>query len=253
MFKTAAFLFGVIAAVAISGARAAVDDRLLAMYAAGDYDAVATHAAQSERAEDFAVAARALNAKAYFELDRKDARRTAKAAQKFAERTLEDDPDNVEALLQAAIAMAMRGANMSPVSAFFKRLPGRSREHIDHALMLEPENAWALSTSAAWRLEVSRRGGGSFDGADPEQGYEEFLSALEADPGNVAIAYECALRLLASERDEWREVALEALASAIAGAPQSVFEERLQSRARELQTAVVNGPAAEKAFLEAQP
>ena len=223
------------------------------MYLAGDYAAVAEQAAKSKRVEDLVFASRALNAKAYFLEDRKQARKTAKDAQKFAERALDHDPDNVEARLQAAIAMAVRGANTSPVTAFFKRLPGRSRDHIDHALALDPENAWALSTSAAWRLEVSRRGGGGFDGADPEQGYEEFLSARRLAPNNVAIAYECALRLLASERAGWRGVALEALQASIESTPQSVFEQRLQQRARELQAAVQSGPAVEDKFIEAQP
>lgn len=243
----------VMALLASSAAAGAIDEQLLSLYVAGDYDAVANQAEQSRRVEDFAVAARALNAKAYFEPARKKARRIAKTAQEFAEAALDEDPDNVEGRLQAAIAMAVRGSNMSPVSAFFKRLPGRSRNHIDHALGVEPDNAWALSTSAAWRLEVSRRGGGSFDGADPEQGYEEFLAARELDPGNVAIAYECALRLLASERAEWRGVALEALQVAIEGAPQSVFEQQLQQRAIELEAAVIHGPAAEEKFIEAQP
>ena len=254
MRKTIIYLCTLVATtLSISSATAAFDEQLMTMYLAGNYTAVAEQAVESERMEDLVLAARALNAKAYFLEDRRQARDTAKGAQEFAERVLDHDPDNVEARLQAAIAMAVRGANISPVTAFFKRLPGRSRNHIDHALALEPENAWALSTSAAWRLEVSRRGGGGFDGADPEQGYEEFLAARRLAPGNVSIAYECALRLLASERAQWRGVALEALQASIESTPQSVFEQKLQQRARELQAAVNSGPAAEEKFIEAQP
>ncbi len=243
----------VLAGLALLSPARAAQEEAIALYAAGAYDEAVAIAVRGGGADDLAFAARALNAAGYFETDRKAARRTAKRALEFAEAAIEIDPDNPEAHLQAAISLAVRGANMSPAKAFFKRLASRSRNHIDAALEIDAENPWALSTSGAWRLEVARRGGGVIYGADPEDGYREFLAARRGAPDNVAIAYECALRLLASERPEWRAEALEALEAALAGEAETKFEADLQSRAGELKLAILEGRAAERAFIDAQP
>ena len=125
--------------------------------------------------DDLVIAARALNALAYFETDRKAARDWANSALDIAEKAVDLRPDLVEAHLQVAISFSLRGANMAPVEAIFLNIPHRARAAIDRALEIEPENPYALSTSAAWRIEVARRGGGAVFGADAELGYEEFL------------------------------------------------------------------------------
>jgi hypothetical protein len=224
-----------------------------ALYVAGDYDGVVRLAGELGGADNLGLAARALNAEAYLAVDRKAARRAADRALGFAEAALEIDSAKVEGHLQAAIALAMRGANMAPFRAFLLNLPSRARRHIDEALALDPDSAWALSTSAAWRLEVFRRGGGDVYGADPEEGFSEFLQARALDPGNVAIAYECALRLLASARAEWRETALDCLSAAEAGAPHSDFDRRIKERSSALVRAIAAGPKAEAEFIESQP
>ncbi|MEL6361894.1 MAG: hypothetical protein AAFR21_12495 [Pseudomonadota bacterium] len=235
------------------------DGQAFTLFQAGDFltaaeeAALAAEAAQSGSAviaANFVLAARALNAEAYFEQDRKTARRTANKALDLAEAGIEANPDLVEAHLQAAIALSLRAGNMSAVKALFLNLPSRARREIDAALAIDQENAWALSTSAAWRVEVARRGGGSVFGADPDEGFEEFLRARALMPENVSIAYECALRLLAGEREEWREVALEALAVAIAGTPASAYEAALQRRATGLQRALEAGPATLRKFID---
>ncbi|GAB4522804.1 MAG: hypothetical protein Kow00133_10510 [Amphiplicatus sp.] len=234
-------------------AEAAPDGEAYALYRAGVYEAAAKRAVEAGGTDNLILAARALNAGAYFEEDRKGARGLAARALDHAEAALKSDPDNVEAHLQAGISLALRGANMAPARAFFLGLAGRARRHIDQALALDPDNPWAWSTSAAWRLETARRGGGSLYGADPEEGFREFLKARALAPDNIAIAYECALRLLASGRAEWRPAALEALAAAVEPRPQTAFESEVQARARLLSEAIDAGPKAEAAFLAAQP
>lgn len=256
MVRKAGALLAFFLTLFIAAARAEApspDASAFALYAAGDYERAAAAADALGGAVNLALAARALNAEAYLASDRKQARRTADRALDFAEAALKDDPEEVEAHLQAAIAFAMRGANMAPFRAFFMNLPGRARRHIDQALALDPDNAWALSTSAAWRLEVYRRGGGALYGADPQEGYQEFLKARALDPDNIAIAYECALRLLASGRAEWRRTALDCLAAAETAAPQIDFDRRIKARADELLHAIRQGPVAEAEFIDAQP
>ena len=242
------FMISIFASVAITaaaalrtGAAAEPSPDAYALFAAGDYETAATLAEAAGGAENLTLAARALNAASYFEPDRKTARRTAKRGLKFAQAAIETDPELPEAHLQEAISYALWGANTSSVKSVFANLPGRAREAIDAALSLDPENPWALSTSAAWRLEVHRLGGGRIYGADPEIGRREFLASRERAPSNVAVAYECALRMIAADRDEWRDDALACLDAAIALSPETKFESDLQGRAVILNEALRNG------------
>ncbi|MEX0644665.1 MAG: hypothetical protein WD076_05100 [Parvularculaceae bacterium] len=230
-----------------------IDSGAYAKYVDGDYDAAVAAASSIGGAGNFALAARALNAAAYFEDKRKQSRLLANRALDFAEESIRMKPDFLEAHLEAAIGLSLRGANMAPARALILNLPARARRHMDVALALDSASFWALSTSAAWRLEVARRGGGAVFGADPVQGYEEFMKAREIAPGNVVVAYECALRLIASKRAEWRAVALQSLDAALAGVPESAFETRLQGHAREFAAAIKAGPDAEAKFIDAQP
>lgn len=251
---TVARVLALIVLILINGAAyAAPDQAALAAYESGDYAKAVALGGDSPRAEDRALAARALNAVAYFERDRKQARRIADDAYDAAQAAIALDPALPEAHLQAAIALALKGAHTSPALAFITGLPRKARRRIDAALALDPGNAWAVSTSAAWRIEVARRGGASIDGADPVRGHEEFLKARSLAPDNPTIAYECALRLLAAGRPEWRADALAALADALAAAPATAFERDVQKLARALAAAVAQGPAAERQFIESQP
>lgn len=204
----------------------------------------------SGAAGDLVIAARSLNALAYFSTDRREARTLANDALSLAETAIDRAPDLVEAHLQAAISLSLRGANMVPVKALFLNLPSRARTAIDRALALDPENAFALSTSGAWRIEVARRGGGGVFGANPEQGFQEFQRARAIDPGNLSVAYECALRLFADGRPEWHEPARAALDAALNATPASAYEERLKGRAQAMHAAVSTSPEALKDFID---
>ncbi len=203
-----------------------------AAYAAGDYAKAVVIANEAGRAEDLALAARAINAVSYFDEGRKSARKTANEAFAVAEQAVALDPTLPEAHLQAAIALALKGARMSPVRAFLSGLAGKAREKIDVALLLDAENPWALSTSAAWRIEVARRGGGSLYGADPIKGHDEFMKARALAPDNLTIAYECALRLIADGRQGMaRRRALFARRLACRGSSDKVRSGRSDARA----------------------
>lgn len=248
-----AFAACVFALLAPGAASADAVEAAYSAYAAGDYEKAVEIAQRAGSAEDYALAARAMNAVSYFDDGRKSARRTAGDAYEIARKAIELDPQLPEAHLQAAISLALKGARMSPVRVLFSGLASKARDRIDTALALDPQNPWALSTSAAWRIEVARRGGGSLYGADPEHGFEEFRRARSLAPENVAIAYECALRLLADGRAEWRGVALAALDDAVASPPATKFEKDIQALARDFKAAIDAGPNAEEAFIDKQP
>lgn len=234
-------------------AHAEIDADAYQFYGAGEYEAAASAAAQVGDAENLAFAARSLNAAAYFLLERKTALALADRAFDFGEQAIEADPTLVEAQLQSAIALALRASNTATFQVFFKNIPSRAKSRIDKALLLEPDNFWALATSAAWHMEVARAGVGAIYRADRKTGYEQFVKARRLAPDNLNIAYECALRLLASEKDEWRETALDALGIAVLLPSNGAFEQEVSDRARGLQAAVMAGREAEQAFIAAQP
>jgi hypothetical protein len=250
---TRAICAAVSIALAASPAWAAPDEAAFRAYVDGQYEAAAAAAAKAGGAENLALAARALNAVAYFDEGRKTARKAAASALDYAEAAIDEDPRLPEAHLQAAISLGLKGSRMAPLRAFMAGIASKTRQHLDAALELDPKNPWALSTSAAWRLEVARRGGGAVYGAVPEDGETEFEAARAVAPGNIVIAYECALRLLASERPEWRAEALRSLEDALAAAPSTVFEKRVHGRAEELTAAVAQGPGAVRAFVREHP
>ncbi len=245
LFAALLICLSTLAAPAEAGAYAA--------YQRGDYARAVEIATASGRAEDLALAARSLNAVAYFDHGRKSERRAADDAFEFADQAIALDPALPEAHLQAAIAIALKAARMSPVKAFFSGFAGKARKKIDRALALDKQNPWALSASAAWRIEVARRGGAALYGADPEEGFEEFMAARALAPENITIAHECALRLLADGRPAWRAPALLSLDAALKAAPTTKFEADIQARSLVFRAAIDKGLAAERAFIAAQP
>lgn len=252
IYRLSAALCAVIIATS-PAASADIDENAYAKYVAGDYNGAVEESVALGGAGNLTLAARSLNSVAYFGDDRKSNREAANKALAYAEKAAELDPSFPQAQLEAAIGLSLRAANMSPPRVLALNLPGRARKHLDAALALEPENVWALSTSAAWRMGVARKGGGAVFSADPEVGHAEFMKARDLAPGNVVVAYECARGLIASGREEWRATGLAALAIATAGVPESAFEMRVQELAREFTAAIVEGPKAEAAFIAAQP
>ena len=239
--------------VLLSSVRAAPDVDALRLFEEGAYEAAVDQALVIGGAENLALAARALNAKAYLDSEDKTAKRTVKRAAKLADEAVETDPALVEGYLQGAIAMAQRGSRISAVRAFFLGLGGGARDRLDKALELEPENPWALSTSAGWHLGVAARAGDGRFGADAQTGYEQFAAARAGDPENISIAYEAGLRILAFGNDDWRESAIASLQDATVAPPLTSFDEALQVRAAALLEAIAMGRDAEDAFIDAQP
>lgn len=232
---------------------AAPDEGAFTLFEAGEYNRAAENAAAIGGAENFALAARALNAKAYLQEDDGDARALAKAALEYAETAIKADDALIEGHLQAAISLAQRGSRMGALRAFFLGIAGRARDELDLALARDPVNPWALSSSAAWNLEVSRRAGEGRFGSDPQTGYAQFMAARRLDPGNLLIAYECALRLIAYDEPEWRDEGLAALDAIMSGEPKSAFERAIKARATAFGEAIAAGRKAERKFIEAQP
>jgi hypothetical protein len=220
-----------------------------AAYERGDYLAAAEAASKAGGAENLAYAAKALNAISYFDRDRKSTRKRCDEAMDYAQAAIDLDPAFAEAHFNLGVAMLIKASNMGAARAFLSNLPARGRRMFDRAIALDPDFAPFLVASAAWRIEVANRGGGFFYGADAEEGYEEMRRARAIDPVDNVIAHECAVRLLADGRAEWRAEALDCLEDALVAATDSAFEAAIQEKSRLLKSAIEAGPDAEKAFL----
>lgn len=240
-------------ALAMAPARAAdpAENPVFAAYAECDYARAVDLALCGGAAADLVIAARAANAAAYFDEDRKSARAAADRALDLADRAAALDPALGAAHLQSAIAIGVKGARMSPVRAFLSGAASKSRARMDMALALNEADPQALMASAAWRIEVARRGGGGLAGADPVKGRAEFMRARALAPDDLTIAYECAFRLLADGRPEWRSEGLAALDAALAATPATKFARDIQARARNFHAAIAAGADAEAAFIKA--
>ena len=236
-----------------AAAHAASDERAFALFESGQLQAAAETAADAGGAENLALAARSLNALAYLQTDNAVGRAIAKDALDYAEAAIKADNALVEGHLQAAISLAQRGSRMAALRAFFLGIADRARAELDDALAHEPNNPWALSSSAAWHLEVARRVGAGRFGSDPDLGYRQFMAARDADPDNLLIAYECALRLIAYDEAEWRADGFAALDAVLAGEPSDAFESAIRKRAEAFAAALAAGRKAERKFIDAQP
>lgn len=202
----------------------------LTRYAAGDYLGATEIAAETDDARTLALAARAVLARAVLAESEKDAKRLAREAEDYAEAALEADPELLEAHLQTAAALGLRGRHTSGLAAHLQGLARRSRRHLDQALALAPENAWALSMIGAWHMEVVRRGGARVYDASLEKGLEYYEAALRADPDNLVIAANFAQALAESGDPELVRRARDVAARASRMAPDDAFSQAMRNR-----------------------
>ncbi|GAB4491823.1 MAG: hypothetical protein Tsb0010_00320 [Parvularculaceae bacterium] len=199
-------------------------------YQAGDYVGATDFAAETKDARTLALAARAALARAVLADSERDAKRLAREAEAYAKAALDADPELLEAHLQYAAALGLRGRHTSGLAAHLQGLARRSRRHLDRALELEPENAWALSMIGAWHMEVVRRGGARVYDASLEKGIDYYEAALRADPENLVIAANFAQALAESGDPELARRARDVASRASRMAPEDAFSEAMRNR-----------------------
>lgn len=192
-------------------ANAASIEEAQALYDSGDYDAAADIGEALKTPKGYTLATKALLGKTNL-LPRKQrslddiARATA-----MAEAAIKLDPDNIDAHLQYATSLGIRGRLISKLRAKLERLPERAEEHLVIALKLQPDHPWANAFYAAWHMEVARNGGATLAraiyGASLETGIEIFDRALTLQPMNPVLPYEYAQFLLASDYFTYKDKA----------------------------------------------
>jgi tetratricopeptide (TPR) repeat protein len=253
-------LFGLAAAVLLSAQAASADavrqgpvattvqgiDAARAAFTRGDFVEAIAVARLVGTAQGAALAARAGLAQGDFIASPATRRSIFQQAEMDARLAIARDPQDPEGHLYLALALGFLGRLDGTLAAHFAGYAEEARQHIDRALALAPESAWAHALSGGWNLEIVRDGGmlgETLYGASLDKGIAAYRRALELEGGNTAIAYQYALQLLALGGAPHRAEALRELANALKtrpedAAPEDAVEVLARRRAQRLKLAL---------------
>ncbi len=209
---------------------------LFALYAQGRYEEAMHQGAASGTAAGLAIAARAAMADAM--MKSAPCLECLKRGEAYARRAIAANRDTADGHVWLAAALGYEARILGLVRARFDNDPAQAKEHLDVALMLEPENAYALAALGGWNIEIVRTGGRflarKLYDASLEQGLALFDHAERAAPRNVAVRYQIALSLAGLDSEAQRGRIESELEAAIHAAPETAYEKFVQSRAEEL-------------------
>ena len=229
------------------------------LYAQGQFLAAAERAeAQETSPTSLAFAARALMAACITDPDATSLDSWLDRAEAAARNALALDESSVEARLQWALVLGVRGRRAGIAEAVSRNFAPRGRRLIERAIALEPDNAWAHALMGGWHLEVLRRGGRSgarLYGARLATGLAEFERARDLAPQDAMIAVQYAIALIELDPEIYGDRARALLGDAVEARGRDAFEAHTLSEARNVARAYdANGPqaarrAARNAFL----
>ncbi len=203
-------------------------DAARAAFTRGDFVEAIAAARLLGTAQGAALAARAGLAQGDFIASPSTRRSVFQQAEMDARLAIARDPQNPEGHLYLALALGFLGRMDGTLAAHFAGYAEEARQHIDRALALAPQSAWAHALSGGWNLEIVRDGGmlgETLYGASLDKGVAAYRRALELEGDNTAIAYQYALQLLALGGAPRRAEALRELASALKPQPEDAAAE----------------------------
>lgn len=203
-------------------------------YDGGAFIRAASLAVGGGAPDDLALASRALLAEAVTG-DPENLDVLLDRAERYARRALAADAGNVDARLQLAVALGMKGRRATIAEALKRNYAREGRTLLQTAIAAAPEEAWAHALLGGWHLEIVRRGGAmgaAYFGASASAGRASFERARRLDPDDPVIAYQYAVALL--ELDARRHGGEAARLLDIAGACRAsdAFEAHVKQQAR---------------------
>lgn len=218
--RTRALVLAVALSFAAPQALADPPRSALQLYAAGQFIAAADIAERDRSSDSLAFAARALIAACVTTRDDARIDGLVNRAERAARLALTLDEQSVEARLQYAVALGVRGRRASIADAMRHGYARQGRELIEEALEIAPNDPWARALMGGWHLEVLRRGGRTgamLYGARLSEGLAQLdrARALAPDDPMIALQYALALVELDAEAHEERARALFAAAAAL--------------------------------------
>lgn len=217
-------------------AHAATTEEIFAAYARGDYEQAVKMGEAAKTAPGYAIAARAVLADAV--LRDKPCMDCLTKAEKLSRQAVAADPKHAFGQVWLAVSLGYQSRLTGIVKARLRDAPGKSKLALDAAVAADPKNPFAVSALGGWHIEIVRGGGAYLAGllydASESEGLRLFDRAVKLAPGNVAVHYQVALSLAGFDAEKYRARIVAELKAAIACAPATAYERRMQSRAGDL-------------------
>ncbi|MGF1456457.1 MAG: hypothetical protein ACFB6R_13910 [Alphaproteobacteria bacterium] len=188
-----------------------------------------TSRAARERAEAFALGARATLSAVMVDPLAPDAASLIDQAEHLAARAVRLDDTVVEGHLQRAIALGLQARAAGAIEAASGGYAEEARAHIDAAMALAPEEPYALAVDGAWHFEVVT-GAGSLAasmiyGAAADEGESRFEAARTRPGASLMIDVQYAVAALVLDHKRHRERARTALEAARTKTPETAVEQ----------------------------
>lgn len=219
------------------------NNALFALYAEGHYEEAMRQGAAAGTAAGFAIAARAAMADAM--MRPAPCLECLKRGEAFARRAVAADGQAPDGHIWLAAALGYETRIVGLVRARLDNDPAQAKEHLDAALKVEPDNAYALAALGGWNVEIVRTGGNflarKLYDAGLEQGFALFDHAVRVAPRNAAIRYQIALSLAGLDPETYRSRVENELDAAIYAAPETAYEKFVQGRAEALLALLKHG------------
>ncbi len=227
----------VLGAMLMEPAAAAEPSPTQIAFQSGKFLEAAQAARDTSDSQDWSLAARALLAQILADANPRANGALLDQSIAFSQKVLSAEPSSVEARLDLAFALGIKGRRASKLEAFRRGYAGQGKRLIDEALALDPQNAWAYAMLGGWNCEVLRRGGhlgGKIYGAQMDRGVAAFDKALSLAPDDPAIALQYAVALLGSEPEKHAQKARALLALAAGAQPTDALAMIMIKEARRL-------------------
>jgi len=250
--KTSLSVFAAFCAFLSFSLDAAADDswqlEAYRLYEAGSYVGAAEFALQYPTSSAKSFAARSYLTQVTSIEPRSRRMEIIGKAQTAAEAALQLNPENVEALVQKAIAIGLEGADMGALEAFSAGLAHQVRDTLEAALVIDPNDPWALSTLGGWHMEVVRRGGSIGQliyGANRQQGIDYLERALFNAPNSIPVRQRYAALLIAANDTALHDRAAQILNRAKIIMPRSQYDKATLQDCLELEAPLLRGDTKE--------
>jgi hypothetical protein len=216
--------------------RAATNDEIFAAYVRGDYEQAARLGEAAHTAPGLAIAARAVLADDV--LRDTPCLSCLERAEALSRQAVAADPHHAFGQVWLAVALGYQARITGAVKARIKDSPAQSKEALEAAVADDPKNAYAVSALGGWHIEVVRGGGATlarlFYDAQETTALSLFDRSVRLAPDNVAVRYQIGLSLAGFDAEKYRARITTEFKAALAAAPDTAYEKKIQARAGEL-------------------
>ncbi len=240
-------VFAILLPAMFSTAHAQDSTAAFERYRMGDYEGAIATGEAAKTGPGLAVAARA----AFAESQLRDlpCLPCLKRVEEFARRSIMLDMSHPDAYVYLAAAMGYEARITGYVQATINKYPELTKQAIDHALSVAPNDSWSLAALGGWHFELVRNAGSllarTLFGARIGAGEDAFRRAFAADPGNLVVRLQYVLATAAYDLNRYRPQIIEQLAAIATTQPRTAYEEVMKQRADELQQLLTAGKRAE--------